>query len=125
MPSPGSPRLRRWGIAVAVLALIAGGAAAFVLLHAPGNVSHPNLSFTAPTTSAAPAHRKPAPLGPPFEWPRYGFDAGRTRSFAAPAKLEPPLRIGWRYNDGALLEFPPVIYGNFLFLLDDNGWAKA
>ena len=124
MPSPGPRRLRRWGIAVAVLALIAGGAAAYVLLHAPGNVSHPNLSFTAPTATT-PAAKKPAPVAPPFEWPRYGFDAGRTRFFAAPSTLAPPLRIGWRFNDGALLEFPPVIYGNVLFLLDDNGWAKA
>src|SRR5438270_3703925 len=118
MPSPGPRRLRRWGVALAVLALLAGGAAAVILLHAPGNVSHPNLSFTAPTTAKPPAP-KPVRVPPPFEWPRYGFDAARTRFFNAPRTLAPPLHIGWRFNDGALLEFPPVIYGNTLYVLGD------
>ena len=65
---------------------------AFVLLHSPGNVSHPNLEFTAPTATG----RKPKPkVAPPFEWPRYGYDAGRTRYFPAGHQLDPPFRIGW------------------------------
>jgi outer membrane protein assembly factor BamB len=126
MPSPGQRRLLRWGIAAIVLLLLAGGALAFVLLHAPGNVSHPNLSFTTSTTStttSTPAKR-PAVVNT-FEWPRYGFDAGRTRFFAASPRLAPPFRVGWRFNDFALLEFPPVIYQNTLYLVDDNGSAKA
>ena len=129
MPSPGPRRLRRWGIAAVVLLLIAGGAVAFVLLHAPGNVSHPNLSFTSSTTSTSTStstttKAKPVVLNT-FEWPRYGFDAGRTRVFAASPRLAPPLRVGWRFNDFALLEFPPVIYRNTMFLVDDDGSAKA
>ena len=125
MPSPGPRRLRRWGIAAAVLVLIAGAVVAVVVLHAPGNVSHPNLSFTAPTTTTGPAKPPPKQVVPPFEWPRYGFDAARTRFFGAPRSLAPPLRVGWRYNDYALLEFPPVIYGNVIYLIDDDGSAKA
>jgi outer membrane protein assembly factor BamB len=41
------------------------------------------------------------------------------------SKLGPPLHVGWRFNDGALLEFPPVIYRNTLFFVGDNGWAHA
>ncbi len=123
MPLPG-PRLRRWGIAVAVVALLAGAAVAFVVLHSPGNVSHPGLSFTAPTRTTAPA-RAPTHRAPPAEWLRYGFDAGRTRLFTGSRALAPPLRVGWRYNDGALLEFPPVLFGDTLFVLDDDGSAKA
>ena len=41
------------------------------------------------------------------------------------AKLDPPLQVGWRFNDGALLEFPPVIYDNTLYFEDANGWASA
>src|SRR5436309_5708156 len=106
MPSSGSRRWLRWGIAATVLLLITGGVVAFVLLHTPENVSHPSLSFTttSSTAAAAPKRREPA-----FEWPRYGFDAGRTRTFAA-RRLKPPLRVGWRFQDYALLEFPPVIY---------------
>ncbi len=127
MPSPVSRRLLWRGLLAAVVVLvIAGGAVAFVLTHAPGNVSHPNLEFTAPTTSTAPAPRPHARrVVDNFQWPWYGFDAGRTRFFAAPAKLAPPLRVGWKFFDGALLEFPPVIYHQALFVLDDDCSARA
>ena len=98
---------------------------AFVLLHAPANVSHPNVEFTAPTSTAAPpAARKPAVVDN-FLWPVYGYDDPRTRVFAGSAALAPPLHVGWTFNDGGLLEFPPVIYRNTLYLLDDYGYAKA
>ncbi len=124
MLRPGSRRMLRLGLLAAVLLLLAGGAVAFLLLHSPGNVSHPNLSFTAPTMATAPS-APPRPVLDTFEWPRYGFDAARTRFFAGGRSLAPPLRVGWRYDDHALLEFPPVIFHGSLFLIDDNGWAKA
>ncbi len=120
MPSPGSRRLsRRVLIAMLVLLLLAGGAVAFVLLHSPGNVSHPNVEFTGPTTT------QPAKPAKVFAWPRYGYDAARTRYFASGSRLDPPFRVGWRFEDFALLEFPPVIYGHTLYLVDDDGSAKA
>jgi outer membrane protein assembly factor BamB len=54
----------------------------------------------------------------------YGYNAVRTRDFPDP-KLHPPFRRRWGYQDYALLEFPPVIYGHTLFLVDDDGSAKA
>jgi outer membrane protein assembly factor BamB len=60
-----------------------------------------------------------------FQWPWYGLDAGRTRFFAAPSALRPPLHVGWTFVDGALLEFPPVIYHETLFVLDDDCSARA
>lgn len=106
-----------------MLLLIAGGVVAFVLLHEPGNVSHPDLSFTNPNPSTPPPKKKK--VANTFEWPRYGFDAARTRYFAGTSKLKPPLRVGWRYQDYALLEFPPVVYHNTMYLIDDDGSAKA
>lgn len=118
MSSPGSrPTLRRVLIAVVVLlVLAAGGVVAFVLLHKPGNVSNPNVEFT---------HPKPTPAGPLFDWPTYGYDAARTRYFPSGTNLDPPFHVGWTYEDFALLEFPPVIYGHTLYLVDDDGSAKA
>lgn len=94
---------------------------AFVLAHAPHNVSHPNVEFTRPTTTTTTAK---TPVDN-FSWPRYGFDAARTHVYSGPNPPEPPLHIGWRFQDYALLEFPPVIYQNDLYLVDDDGSAKA
>jgi outer membrane protein assembly factor BamB len=128
MPSPGSRRWLRWGlVAVVVLLVLAGGAVAVLLVHSPHNVSHPDVEFTSPTTSTAaapPAKKKATPVNN-FSWPRYGYDAERTRFFAGPKGLAPPLRVGWTFQDYALLEFPPVIYGNTLYVIDDDGSAKA
>jgi outer membrane protein assembly factor BamB len=130
MPSPVSRRLLRVGIlAVVVLLIVAGSLAAYVLLHAPGNVSNPAVAFTAPTSTEAstppPSKPKPRRAVDNFQWPWYGFDAGRTRFFADSPRLHPPLHVGWAYQDGALLEFPPVIYHEKLFLVDDNGGVRA
>jgi outer membrane protein assembly factor BamB len=124
MPSPGSRRWLRRGLVAVVVVLVAVGAAvAIVLAHSPGNVSHPNVEFTAPTTTvAAPP---PKPKVDRFEWPRYGYDAARTRFFAEGGKLKPPFRVGWKFEDYGLLEFPPVIYGKTLYQMDDNASAKA
>jgi outer membrane protein assembly factor BamB len=125
MPSLGSRRWLRYGLVTgALLLVLAGGAVAFVLAHAPHNVSHPNVEFTQPTSTTTPAPPKKAAAVDNFSWPRYGFDAARTRTFAPANAPEPPLRVGWRFQDYALLEFPPVIYRNALYLVDDNGAAK-
>ena len=128
MPSSGSRRLLRVGlVAVAVLLLVVAGAVAFVLLHTPGNVSHPNLSFTLPpttSTTVVPPPKKKVVVND-FEWPRYGYDAARTRFFPGAQRVHPPFRVGWRYEDHALLEFPPVIYQNTLYQLDDDASIKA
>lgn len=127
MPRPVSRRQLLRGLAAAAVVIgVLGGAVAFILLHAPGNVSHPNLQFTRPSTApvvAPPAKRERAVSN--FLWPWYGYDAGRTRFFQGPAKLRPPFRVGWQFGGGALLEFPPVIYQDRLYLLDDGGMAKA
>jgi outer membrane protein assembly factor BamB len=126
MPSPGSRRWLRWGlVAVVVLLVAVGGAVAVLLANSPHNISHPNVEFTIPTTTTAataPPKKKKAVNN--FAWPRYGYDAGRTRVFTAGKVPGPPLRIGWRFQDYALLEFPPVIYGNSLYVMDDDGSAK-
>ncbi len=122
MPSPDERPWLVWGlIAVAVGLLALGGAVAALLLNTPRNVSHPSLSFTHPKAQRPTSH----PVVDAFEWPRYGFDSGRTRFFAGTPGLGPPLHTGWSFNDSALLEFPPVIYQNTLYLVDDNGSVKA
>lgn len=131
MSSPGSrPWLRRGLVAVVVLLVVLGGTVAVLLARAPHNVSHPNVEFTSPPTTAATTPEVTTPKKKPvvvdnFEWPRYGFDAERTHVFPDGKAPAPPLHVGWSFEDYALLEFPPVIYGNTLYLIDDDGSAKA
>ncbi len=131
MPSPASRRLLRRGLIVgAAVLLVAGGLAAFVLLHAPGNVSHPSVQFTPPSStttmsSSTTVGRRPRPQPDTFVWPWYGFDAGRTRDFSAPGRLTPPFHQGWSFDAGALLEFSPVIWHGTMFMLGDDGVATA
>jgi outer membrane protein assembly factor BamB len=109
------------------LVLVIGAGTAFVLLHKPGNVSHPNLSFTVPTTTTTtttPPPRKRRAVVDNFVWPWYGYDAGRTRDFAGPRDLAPPFRVAWTHHDYSLLEFPPAIYRTTLYWMNDGGWVK-
>ncbi|MBB4663658.1 PQQ-binding-like beta-propeller repeat protein [Conexibacter arvalis] len=134
MPSP-KPRRRRGllvALTVVVVLLLAGGAAAFVLLREPGDVSNPDVAFTATETTEA--EQPPPPPKPTrrrlavdtFSWPTYGLNDARTRDWSsAPDYLRPRFRRGWTYRGTALLEFPPVIRGATLFLLDDDGWLRA
>jgi outer membrane protein assembly factor BamB len=126
MPSTGSRgRLTRWLVAAVVVVLALGAALAVAILHKPGNVSHPNLEFTSPTVTQPPKPPPKAAVVPPFLWPRYGYDAARTRYFPNSRGLDPPFRRGWSYHGSSLLEFPPVIHGNSLFMLNDSGLALA
>lgn len=110
---------------MAALLVVIGGTVAFVLLHSPGNVSHPNVEFTRSTVTQPPATPKRRAVVNNFVWPWYGFDLGRTRFFPGATALDPPLHVGWTFNGGGLLEFPPVIYQNTMYLLDDAGNSKA
>ena len=59
----------------------------------------------------------------PFAWPFYGYTQNHTRFFPAPETVRPPFKKLWVHNAGALLEFPPVIYGDRIFQLADNADA--
>jgi outer membrane protein assembly factor BamB len=127
--SPDAPRRRRRalliGLAVALLA--AGGAVAFVLQHRPGDVSNPNVEFDAPTPTATPTPEEtPEPKKVnAFRWPVYGYSADRRRQVDVPRSLRPPFRRVWFFDGRHLLEFPPVMAKQSLYLLKDNGKVNA
>jgi len=127
MPGPG---LRGGLVAVAGLLLAIGVAVVVLVLVNSGN-SHPRPQTVAhaasppPPTPSAPPAPKPRPAPTDAPWPFYGYNLARTRFFTDGTKLDPPLHVGWTFHDGALLEFPPVIYDNTLYFQDANGWASA
>jgi outer membrane protein assembly factor BamB len=81
----------------------------------------PTTTPTAPTTPPAPP--KPRKLDN-FTVPFYGNTRTRTRYFRAIAALHPPFRLRWTLGGNALLEFPPTIWGNNLYLIDDSATVK-
>jgi outer membrane protein assembly factor BamB len=123
------PRRPLWrGLLAAGIVLVAltVAAAVVILNRKPHNVSHPNVEFTNPTTpTPSPPKKVKRTAIDNFQWPVYGYRQSRTREFDGAADLKPPLHVGWTYNDGALIEFPPVIYHTQMFFIDDDGSAKA
>lgn len=68
---------------------------------------------------------KPKAAAPPFVWPVYGFTPRHHRYLPAEASMKPPFRQIWESRESALLEFPPVISGNRIYQLADDGIIDA
>jgi outer membrane protein assembly factor BamB len=110
-------------LAGGALLLMAGVALAGYLYekHRTGSIYHPNAPFI-PQPVAPQAPKTPAKV---FAWPLYGYTKNHTRYFAASSRLRPPFRRLWVHYGGALLEFPPVLYGDTLFQLGDDARLHA
>jgi outer membrane protein assembly factor BamB len=131
-----SPSLRRGLVAVAgPVVAIAVAVGVLVFVHSartqehrppavPLPVAEPPTALP-PTLPPPPPAPKPRPRATDDPWPMYGYDLARTRLFPHGGNLDLPLRVGWKFWDGALLEFPPVVYDNTLYFEDANGWASA
>jgi outer membrane protein assembly factor BamB len=129
---PPQERKRRWRRIVLVLGLamvlLVGAAAAFVVIRQPGDVSNPDVEFRAepsqtPETELepdAPGKKKTDPVDR-FIWAQYGYTRDRRRYLPLKDPPRPPFREIWQYQGRVLLEFPPVIGGKRLYLLNDNG----
>jgi outer membrane protein assembly factor BamB len=88
--------------------------------HRTGSIYHPHARFFPQPTPTLPKK------GPDrFAWPLYGYDENHTRFFPAPEAVRPPFYTLWAHNARATLEFPPVIYGDHIFQLADDGTLRA
>jgi outer membrane protein assembly factor BamB len=123
---------------VALVVLVAAGAAAGYILHVRNAGSDvvgsstvefvvtepPAATTTAPppvTVPARPARpvRPARPPLPPVVWPTYGFDNRRLRN--VPSALRPPFRSVWTFGRRSLIEFPPTLaYGRLTFAVNDG-----
>jgi outer membrane protein assembly factor BamB len=88
--------------------------------HRTGNIYHPQAVFV-----PQPAPSLPAKGPSRFAWPLYGYTKNHTRFFPASASLRPPFRTVWAHGGNALLEFPPVMFGNRIFQLGDDAVIHA
>lgn len=126
MLTPGRRRRpRREPVVAAGLLVLVGVVVAVIVLSSGGSHSKPKPQKPKPTVAHKPPPRHRRVAVDSFVWPFYGYNAARARSFGAPRSFGPPLRKGWKYDDFALLEFPPVLYHNAMFFIDYTGSAKA
>jgi outer membrane protein assembly factor BamB len=117
---PRSKRLRAGlaGLVVLIAALALGGY--LYERHRTGNIYHPHARFVPEPTPQLPAREVDN-----FSWPLYGYTKSHTRFFPAPASLHAPFKRLWVNNAHTLLEFPPVIGGDHIFQLGDDGVLRA
>jgi len=117
------PRSRRVriGLAIGVVLLAAAALGGYLYeRHRTGSIYHPHARFVPQPTPSLPKR------GPDrFAWPLYGYDKDHTRFFPASTRVHPPFVRVWVHNEHALLEFPPVIYGDHIFQLADDGMLIA
>lgn len=112
---------RRW-LALPFLLIVAALAVAGYLYerHRTGSIYHPKARFV---PEAPP--RRPVRGPESSAWPLYGYDKNHTRFFPGSNGLYPPFKQLWVHGGDVLLEFPPVLYGDHLFQLADDGVLRA
>ncbi len=119
-PLPRSRRVRAAFAALIVLLVAATLGGYLYERHRTGSIYHPHARFVPQPIPKLPAR------GPSrFAWPLYGYSKDHTRFFPAPASVHAPFKRLWVHNSHALLEFPPVIYGEDILQLADNAVLNA
>jgi outer membrane protein assembly factor BamB len=119
---PASKRARSALAAGVLVALAALGLGAYLYeKHRTGSIYRPNAPFTPQTLAPQPPKKPPKA----FAWPLYGYTKDHTRYFAASTRLRPPFHKLWVHGGDALLEFPPVLWGDRLFQLSDDSTLHA
>jgi outer membrane protein assembly factor BamB len=124
-------RKRRWrrivvGLVIALVVLVSA-AGAYVVTNQPGDVSNPDVEFRDQPADVpeeevepdAPGGKRTAAVDR-FIWAHYGYTRDRRRYLPLKDPLHPPFNEIWQYTGNVLLEFPPVIGGKRLYLLNDS-----
>ena len=128
-PQERKPRWRRIVLVLGIaLVSLVGAAAAFVVTQQEGDVSNPDVEFRAEPSATPepevepdePGKKKTDPVDR-FIWGHYGYTRDRRRYLPLKNPPRPPFREIWQYQGNVLLEFPPVIGGKRLYLLNDHG----
>jgi outer membrane protein assembly factor BamB len=105
-------------IALAAVAVVATCAlAAVALVKRPEDISDPDADFRTGNLSK---QSRPQREDRTVDWPRYGYDEARTKFLNVP-KVRPPFRKLWKYEQDQLIEFAPILAGNRMYLIDNDG----
>lgn len=117
--------MRRILAIFAALILLAAGAGAALFWFAsrePSDIRGSSTVEFVPTQE--PAEEKPKPKGGPVApntpWPLYGYNEARTH-VAPGIKLRPPFRRLWWRRLGNIVEFPPIVAYDAVFVIQAKG----
>lgn len=122
--------VRRWKDLMAGERLLAGFAvvgilstllfAAIALTNRPADISNPDVAFEAAESASRDDGQKDGGERRRISWPRFGFDRERTKFYPDP-KLRPPFAKVWKYQQQELIEFAPIIGGDRMYFIDNDG----
>ena len=82
----------------------------------PGDVTNPDVAFIVDETPPVPREKKNLKV----EWPVYGLNDERTK-FLPSDRVRPPFKRVWRYDQGTLVEFAPIVVDDKLYAIDNDG----
>lgn len=95
--------------------------AALMFLKSPADVRNEDAGFVAKEVPGGKVKRAGSGT---VTWPMFGFDRARTRNLQVTG-VRPPFKTIWNYEEGVLLEFPPIYAKGRLFLVDNDARLKA
>jgi outer membrane protein assembly factor BamB len=99
---------------IALVAAVAAGVY-FAFIKRPEDKSCPDPCVIETTDN-------PAPVVETVDWPMYGLNEERTRYLDAP-RVKPPYTTKWTFKGRKLLEYSPILVGNALYAVNNNGQA--
>jgi len=112
---------RAVALAATIALAITVVAAPFALLKRPDDVSNPDAAFA--RKEGAGKEKKPKPKKT-VNWTRFGYDVGRSKFLDSP-KVRPPFRKAWKWEGNELIEFPPIVVDDRLYVIDNDGVYTA
>ena len=114
----------------AVVVLLVCAAAVFALTR-PGDVFNKDVEFRPePEQTNVPQAKAPKKKGKKgkkvdplsgFTWAQYGYSRDRRRYLPTDPSVAPPFKRRWSWDANVLLEFPPIIVGQRLFTVRNDG----
>jgi outer membrane protein assembly factor BamB len=117
----GTSGAERLLLAAALLGVLSTCIVAGVaLFKRPGDISNPNAAFKVGKLENDPTKQASPGKGRSVNWPRFGYDPARTK-FLGVQHVKPPFTKVWKYDQDELIEFPPIVVDNRLYMIDNDG----
>ena len=92
--------------------IAAGGVVGYLPLKRPGDVSNPDAPFTSSEKEDTDALA---------DWPLYGLNPRDEVPAGGAGKA--PYKVKWRFKAQALVEYSPIVVGDFMYGINNAGLA--